>query len=336
VAAIEIFLSRISFQNNTTPLLKFLPVLCNLTFCKPQDDLCSAVETGQIQPEDFDMTTYHYATVRGQKLFYREAGSKDAPAIVLLHGFPSSSHMFRDLIPRLADRFHVIAPDYVGFGYSDAPNAKEFEYTFDNLAAHIEELLFGALGLKKFSIYVQDYGAPVGYRIASKHQDAIEGIVVQNGNAYVEGIGAAFDPMKPFWVDRNAETEKPVRDLLKKETTVFQYTHGVRDVKSISPDAYTLDQLFLDRPGNDAIQLDLLYNYQSNVALYDVWHEYFRNRQPRMLIVWGKNDPFFTVEGAQAYQRDLPKAKLHLIDTGHFALEDSSEFIAERIREFLG
>jgi pimeloyl-ACP methyl ester carboxylesterase len=192
-----------------------------------------------------NMTTYNYATVRGRKMFYREAGNKDAPTIVLLHGFPSSSHMFRDLIPKLSDRFHVIAPDYIGFGYSDAPNTKEFEYTFDNLAEHVEELLFSVLGLKKFSIYVQDYGAPVGYRIASKHQDAIEGIVVQNGNAYLEGIGEAFNPMKPFWSDRNAETEKPVRGLLTKETTVFQYTHGVKDPRRISPDAYTFDQFLL-------------------------------------------------------------------------------------------
>jgi pimeloyl-ACP methyl ester carboxylesterase len=289
----------------------------------------------QLNRKDAVMTTYHHANVRGQQLFYREAGSKDLPTLVLLHGFPSSSHMFRDLIPRLADKLHIIAPDYVGFGYSDAPSANEFEYTFDNLAAYVEEMLFKNLGLKKFSVYVQDYGAPVGYRIASKHPDVIESIVVQNGNAYAEGIGAAFDPMKPFWVKRNAETEKPVRELLKKETTIFQYVHGVKDTERISPDSYTLDQLFLDRPGNDAIQLNLLYNYQSNVALYDRWHEYFRKSQPRMLILWGKNDPFFTVEGAKAYRRDLPKAELHLIDTGHFALEDSSEFIAEHIRQFL-
>jgi pimeloyl-ACP methyl ester carboxylesterase len=281
------------------------------------------------------MTSYHYARVSGRSLFYREDGSKDSPAIVLLHGFPSSSHMFRDLIPQLVDKFHVIAPDYPGFGYSDAPSVHEFEYTFENLAAHVEELLFGNLGLKQFSIYVQDYGAPVGYRIASRHPDAIEAIIVQNGNAYKEGIGAAFDPMKPFWANRNPETEKPVRQLLTKEMTTFQYTHGVKDPERISPDSYTLDQLFLDRPGNAEIQLDLLYNYQSNVALYDRWHEYFRNRQPRMLIVWGKNDPFFTVEGAKAYKKDLPKAELHFLDTGHFALEDSSAFIAERIREFL-
>ncbi len=280
------------------------------------------------------MTTFQHATVQGLKLFYREAGSKASPTIVLLHGFPSSSHMFRDLIPQLAGKFHVIAPDYVGFGYSDAPDASTFEYTFDHLAAVIEELLFGVLGLKKFSIYVQDYGAPVGYRIAFRHQDAIEGIVVQNGNAYAEGIGAGFDAMKPFWVNRNPETEKPVRELLKKETTIFQYTHGVKDVSRISPDSYTVDQLFLDRPGNDAIQLNLLHNYQSNLALYDGWHEFFRNKQPKTLIVWGKNDPFFTVEGAQAYLRDIPKAELRLIDTGHFALEDSSEFIAQKILTF--
>jgi pimeloyl-ACP methyl ester carboxylesterase len=277
------------------------------------------------------MTTFQYATVQGHKIFYREAGSKASPTIVLLHGFPSSSHMFRDLIPQLEGKFHVIAPDYLGFGYSDAPDASTFEYTFDNLALSIEELLFGVLGLKKFSIYVQDYGAPVGYRIASRHQDAIEGIVVQNGNAYAEGIGAGFDAMKPFWVNRNAETEKPVRELLKNKTTIFQYTHGVKDVSRISPDSYTMDQFLLDRPGNDAIQLNLLHNYQSNLALYDGWHEFFRSKQPKTLIVWGKNDPFFTVEGAQAYLRDIPKAELHLLDTGHFALEDSCEFIAQQI-----
>jgi pimeloyl-ACP methyl ester carboxylesterase len=277
------------------------------------------------------MTTFQYAAVQGLKLFYREAGSKASPTIVLLHGFPSSSHMFRDLIPQLADKFHVIAPDYVGFGYSDAPDTSAFEYTFDHLATVVEEFLFGVLRLKKFSIYVQDYGAPVGYRIASRHQDAIEGIVVQNGNAYAEGIGAGFDAMKPFWANRNPETEKPVRELLKKETTLFQYTHGVQDVSRISPDSYTLDQHFLDRPGNNAIQLNLLHNYQSNLALYDGWHEFFRNKQPKTLIVWGKNDPFFTVEGARAYLRDIPNAELHLLDTGHFALEDSSEFIAQQI-----
>ena len=277
---------------------------------------------------------YRSVKVRDLDVFYREAGPKDAPAVLLLHGFPTSSQMFRNLIPALADRYHVVAPDYPGFGHSSMPPRHEFAYTFDNLAAVVEEFTT-ILGLSKYALYVQDYGAPVGYRIASSHPDAVQSIVVQNGNAYAEGIGGAFDPMKPFWASRNSETEKPVRELLTREMTMFQYTHGVSSPERISPDSYTLDQSFLDRPGNDAIQLDLLYNYQSNVALYDRWHEYFRNRQPRMLIVWGKNDPFFTVEGARAYQRDLPKAELHLIDTGHFALEDSSGLIAERMREFL-
>jgi pimeloyl-ACP methyl ester carboxylesterase len=280
------------------------------------------------------MPTFQYATVRGQKMFYREAGSKGSPTIVLLHGFPSSSHMFRDLIPQLAGKFHVIAPDYIGFGYSDAPAVNEFEYTFDNLAVYVEDFLFNALGLKKFSIYVQDYGAPIGYRIAFKHQDAIEGIIVQNGNAYAEGIGPGFDPLKPFWANRTAETEAPVRAVLTLSGTTFQYTHGVKDVSRISPDAYTVDQHFLDRPGNDAIQLNLLHNYQENLPHYDEWQRFFRSRQPKTLIVWGRHDPFFTVEGAQAYLRDIPKAELNLLDTGHFALEDSSEFIAQKIVSF--
>jgi pimeloyl-ACP methyl ester carboxylesterase len=280
------------------------------------------------------MSTFQHATVRGLKMFYREAGSKDSPTIVLLHGFPSSSHMFRDLIPQLADKFHVIAPDYIGFGYSDAPGVNEFEYTFDNLAIYVDALLCDVLGLKKFSIYVQDYGAPVGYRIAFKHQDAIEGIIVQNGNAYAEGIGSAFDPMKPFWANRNAETEKPVRALLTLETTIFQYTHGVKDASRINPDAYTMDQHFLDRPGNDAIQLNVLHNYQANLTHYDEWHTFFRNKQPKTLIMWGKNDPFFTIEGAQAYLRDIPKAELNLLDTGHFALEDYGDAIAKKIVSF--
>jgi pimeloyl-ACP methyl ester carboxylesterase len=283
---------------------------------------------------EMSMPGFQYATVRGLKMFYREAGSQESPTIVLLHGFPSSSHMFRDLIPQLAHKFHVVAPDYIGFGYSDAPGVGDFEYTFDNLAAHVEELLFNALGLKKFSIYVQDYGAPIGYRIAFRHQDAIEGIIVQNGNAYAEGIGGAFDPMKPFWAKRTAETEAPVRALLTLPTTTFQYTHGVKDPSRISPDAYTMDQHFLDRPGNDAIQLNLLHDYQGNLRHYDEWHSFFRNKQPKTLIVWGRNDPFFTVEGAEAYLRDIPKAELHLLDTGHFALEDSVDFIARKIVGF--
>lgn len=281
------------------------------------------------------MTRYHYATIDGRKIFYRESGPADAPAIVLLHGFPSSSHMFRDLIPKLAGKFHVIAPDYLGFGFSDQPGAKEYTYTFDNLTGLVEKLLFGHLKLTKFSIYVQDYGAPVGFRIASGHPEAIEAIIVQNGNAYVEGISNAFEPLKPFWANRSAETEKPVRTLLTIETTKFQYTHGANEPSFVSPDSWTFDQHLLDRSGNDAIQLDLFYNYTSNVALYDKWHEYFRNHQPRTLILWGQNDPFFTVEGAKAFQRDLPKAELHLLAGGHFALEEHSQLIADEMTRFL-
>jgi pimeloyl-ACP methyl ester carboxylesterase len=282
------------------------------------------------------MTTYHQASIQGHKIFYREAGSPAKPTLVLLHGFPSSSHMFRDLIPQLAGDFHVIAPDYLGFGYSDAPSASDFPYTFDNVTLLTEELLLTHLKLKSFSLYVQDYGAPVGFRIASRHPEAIEGIVVQNGNAYVEGISAAFEPLQPFWANRNEDTEKAPRTLLTKQTTIFQYTHGAKNPAAVSPDSYTFDQALLDRPGNDAIQLDLLHDYTTNVALYEAWHEYFRTKQPRTLIVWGQNDPFFTVPGAKAFLNDLPDAELHLIDGGHFLLEEHSGFVAGKIIKFLG
>ncbi len=281
------------------------------------------------------MTTYHRTEVRGLEVFYREAGPGDGRTIVLLHGFPSSSHMFRNLIPKLADRYHVIAPDFIGFGYSAHPDVRQFSYKFDNLTAVVEELLFRNLNLKKFSIYVQDYGSPIGFRLASKNPQAIEAIIVQNGNAYLEGLSPAWEPLRNLWSNRNDETEKAVRGFLAAETTKFQYMHGVKDVTKISPDSYTFDQFFLDRPGNDAVQLELFFNYASNVALYPQWQSYFRTHQPPTLIVWGQNDPFFTVEGAKAYQRDLPNAELHLLDTGHFALEDENETIANHIRRFL-
>jgi pimeloyl-ACP methyl ester carboxylesterase len=281
------------------------------------------------------MTLHKTATIDGLKVFYREAGPQDAPTVVLLHGFPSSSHMYRELIPRLADRFHVIAPDYIGFGYSDMPTVDQFAYTFDNLAQVVEKLLFGTLGLEKFSLYVQDYGAPVGFRIASRHPEAVTAIVVQNGNAYAQGISAAFEPLKPFWTDRNAETEQPARGMLTAPVTQFQYTHGTRNPEAVSPDSYTFDQHFLDRPGNDAIQLNLLHDYPGNLALYPEWHAYFRQHQPPMLIVWGQNDPFFTPDGARAFLGDLPNAELHLLDTGHFALEEDVETIAARMNDFL-
>ena len=282
------------------------------------------------------MITYNRTVIDGQELFYREAGSQDRPAIVLLHGFPSSSHMFRDLIPTLAADFRVIAPDYIGFGHSAQPSASEFAYTFDSLARWVEKLLFDHLGLARFAIYVQDYGAPVGFRIASGHPEAISAIVVQNGNAYAEGLSPAWAPLRALWSKRDSTTENAVRAFLAPQTTKFQYTEGMRDPSKVSPDSYTYDQHFLDRPGNDAIQISLFHDYASNLDLYPRWHEYFRAHQPPTLIVWGKNDPFFTVDGAEAFQRDLPKAELHLLDTGHFAIEDHGDAIAQHIRRFLG
>lgn len=280
------------------------------------------------------MTHYRHTEVRGLDVFYREAGPQDAPTIVLLHGFPSSSHMFRELIPLLAQEFHVIAPDMIGFGYSAQPSTKDFQYTFDNLAAVTEELLFEKLRLKSFSVYVQDYGAPVGYRIANRHPESIEALIIQNGNAYVEGLSAAWEPLRALWNNRSTETEQAVRAFLSAEGTKFQYTHGAKDPSKISPDSYTFDQLFLDRADNNAVQLELFYNYASNLALYPQWQRYFQQHQPPTLIVWGINDPFFTVEGAKAFQRDLPKAELHLLDTGHFALEEENEVIANYILRF--
>lgn len=281
------------------------------------------------------MTNYHRTEIDGLEMFYREAGPTNAPAIVLLHGFPSSSHMFRDLIPTLATDYHVIAPDYIGFGYSANPAVTDFEYTFDNLAAYVEKLLFDKLGVKEFAIYVQDYGSPVGFRIATRHPDAIRAIIVQNGNAYDQGLSAAWEPLRALWKNRNPETERAVRQFLTLETTKFQYTHGVRDTSRINPDSYTFDQFLLDRPGNDAVQLNLFQDYATNLALYPEWQAYFRKFQPPTLIVWGSNDPFFTVEGAKAFREDLPDAELHLLDAGHFALEDHAPEIAALIQQFM-
>ena len=287
-----------------------------------------------VTTEQATPVTYHRVTVRDLEVFYREAGPAAAPTIVLLHGFPSSSHMFRDLIPKLASRFHVIAPDYIGFGYSARPPRETFRYTFDNLAAVVDRLLFDRLGLSRFALYVQDYGAPVGFRIAASHPEAVTGLVIQNGNAYLDGIGDAFSAFGPFWKERTPKTEEPIRALLTPDVTRFQYTHGAHRPERISPDAYTFDQLFLDRKGNDEVQLDLFADYQSNVALYPRWQSYFRERRPRTLIAWGKNDPFFTEAGARAFLRDLPDAELHLLDGGHFVLEEEADTIAALIHRF--
>ncbi len=282
-------------------------------------------------------TTYHFATVNGRRLFYREAGDRSRPTIILLHGFPSSSFMFRDLIPQLADGFHVIAPDYIGFGQSDAPSATEFDYTFDNLTTHVAGLI-DQLGLKSYVLYMQDYGGPVGFRIFTQRPDAVKGFVIQNTNAYMEGVG---DPPKqvflPLWEKRDAKSEAGARSLLQAGTTQFQYTVGAKNPEAISPDNWMYDQALLDRPGTDAYQLNLLENYKTNVAAYDSWQAAFRQHQPKTLIVWGKHDPFFIEAGAQAYLKDLPKAKLVWLDSGHFVLDENVATVASEIRaEFAG
>ena len=275
----------------------------------------------------------HSTTVDGLKVFYREAGNRKAPVIVLLHGFPSSSHMYRDLIPLLADRYHVIAPDYIGFGYSAAPAATEYHYTFDKLAQSVQGLL-DQLGVRDAVYYMQDYGGPVGMRLVTAHPERVKGLVIQNSNAYMVGVGQPLiDGFLPLWKERNAATEGAARGFLKAETTQFQYTHGARNPAALNPDAWTLDQALLDRPGNDAIQLDLFVDYQHNVALYDGWHAYFRQQQPKTLIFWGKGDPLFVVAGAQAYLQDLPKAKLVLLDGGQFALEEHAAHVATLIKK---
>jgi pimeloyl-ACP methyl ester carboxylesterase len=279
-------------------------------------------------------TTYNVVKVKGLDIFYREAGPKDAPTILLLHGFPTSSQMFRNLIPALADRFHLIAPDYPGFGNSSMPSVKEFDYTFDNLAAVIDAFT-QELKLTKYSLYVQDYGAPVGYRLAVKHPERVQALIVQNGNAYDEGIANAFwDPLRAYWKERTPETAAPLLKALELDGTRWQYTHGVRRPELISPDPWRLDQALLDRPGNKDIQLQLFYDYGSNPGHYAEWQAYFRRYQPPTLIVWGKNDEIFPAAGALPYTRDLPRAKLHLLDTGHFALEEEGAAIARLIREF--
>ena len=280
------------------------------------------------------MIKYQHAEVDGHKIFYREAGSATAPAILLLHGFPTSSHMFRNLIPALAGRFHVIAPDLPGFGFSDAPDRKRFRYTFENLAKVIGRFT-ETIGLARFAIYVFDYGAPVGLRLALAHPDRITAIISQNGNAYEEGLSQGWNPIQKYWKEPTPENRSALREFLQPATTQWQYQHGVSDTTLIAPEAYSLDSALLARPGNDEIQLDLFLDYASNVALYPKFQEYFRTRKPPVLAVWGKNDPFFLPPGAEAFKRDLPNAEVRFFDTGHFALETHHEQIAATIQDFL-
>src|SRR2546430_528368 len=271
---------------------------------------------------------YHRVNIDGRGIFYREAGNADAPALLLLHGFPTSSHMFRDLMPGLADRYHLVAPDLPGFGFSDAPARAEFKYTFDNLARVIE-VFAGKIGLQRYALYVFDYGAPVGFRLALAHPERITTIISQNGNAYEEGLSQGWNPIQKYWKQPTAENRAALRGFLTPEATRSQYTHGVQDPTLLAPEAYQLDSALLARPGNDDIQLDLFLDYASNVALYPKFQEYFRTKRPPLLAVWGKNDPFFLPPGAESFRRDNPNAEIHFYDTGHFALETHHREIAD-------
>jgi len=314
---------RLSALRWTVTALAALPMLAPAALAAPQ---------GPAAVTHTASTTHHFATIKGRQVFYREAGDPAAPTIVLLHGFPTSSHMYRTLIPALADRFHVIAPDYIGFGQSDAPSTKDFTYTFESLTDHVEALL-DHLGQKRYVLYMQDYGGPIGFRLFTRHPDRIAGLVIQNANAYLDGVGAMPKQVfLPLWNARNATTEAAARSFLAPGTTKFQYTVGASNEASISPDNWTHDQALLDRPGTDAYQLDLLYDYRTNVALYDAWHTALRQHQPHTLIVWGRKDPFFIPAGAEAFKRDVPQARLVWLDAGHFVLDENTERVAAEIK----
>jgi pimeloyl-ACP methyl ester carboxylesterase len=282
------------------------------------------------------MTKIHYrkADVDGFKVFYREAGQVDAPTLLLLHGFPSAGHMFRELIPALSDRFRIIAPDLPGFGQSDMPSRDKFSYTFAKMAEVIERFT-EVIGIARFAVYAFDYGAPTGFRLAVRHPERIAAIISQNGNAYEEGLSEGWKPVRAYWQDSSPANRNALRSFLAPETTIWQYTHGVPDKTWVSPDGYSLDNFYLARPGADEVQLDLLGDYKSNVALYPAFQEYFRKHKPPFLAVWGKNDPFFLPPGAEAFKRDIPGAEVRFLDTGHFALETHCDEIAAAIREFL-
>ena len=277
---------------------------------------------------------YRTADVDGFNVFYREAGRGDAPALLLLHGFPSAGHMFRELIPALSDRFRLIAPDLPGFGQSDMPSRDKFTYSFARLAEVIERFT-EVIGLARFAVYIFDYGAPTGLRIAVRHPERITAIITQNGNAYEEGLSDGWTPMRAYWQDRSEKNRAALRAFLSPETTLWQYTHGVADVSLVSPDGHSLDNYYLARPGADEVQLDLFGDYKSNVAMYPEFQAYFRKHRPPLLAIWGKNDPFFVPPGAEAFKRDIPAAEVRFLDTGHFALETHGDEIAAAIRDFL-
>ena len=287
-----------------------------------------------VTPPAVGQTLHKTIEIDGLNIFYREAGPKDAPVILLLHGFPTSSQMFAQLMEDLGDEYHLIAPDYPGFGNSSMPTVDEFDYTFDNLANVVDKFI-AAMGLDRYALYVMDYGAPVGFRIATRHPEKVTALIVQNGNAYVEGLREFWDPIRAYWAERSDENAEPLRGFFKVGVTEWQYTHGTRNAEVIDPDNWITDQYFLDRPGNNEIQLQLFYSYGSNPPLYPEWQEYFRTYQPPTLVVWGKNDYIFPAEGAHPYKRDLTNIEFHLLDTGHFALEEDGDVIASEIRDFM-
>ncbi len=341
-----------------------VPLVLGLAACSssPTSSAPTTVEAApmkelEVVVADAVQVKYRTAEIDGQTIFYREAGSPDAPTLLLLHGFPTSSHMFRDLIPILASEFHLVAPDYPGYGNSSMPPVDQFDYSFDNLSEIVDKLT-GKLGLERYSMYLMDYGAPVGFRLAAKHPERVESLIIQNGNAYVEGIDNDFwEPIKEYWKDRGAINKgldnpfwKNVKAAYKQPNmsnqdalgflvtlgaTKWQYTNGARDKDAISPDNWHVTQRLLDRPGNAEIQLELFYDYGSNPPLYPVWQAYFREHQPRTLIVWGAKDEIFPAAGAHPYKRDLKDVEIHLLDTGHFALEEDGDVIAKQIRNFL-
>jgi pimeloyl-ACP methyl ester carboxylesterase len=277
---------------------------------------------------------HRHIDVDGLKVFYREAGPADAPKLLLLHGFPSSSHMFRDLIPLLAERFHIVAPDLPGFGLTDMPSREMFSYTFENIAKVMSRFT-ERVGFDRFAVYVFDYGAPTGFRLALAHPERITAIITQNGNAYEEGLSEGWNPIRAYWEAPTQANRDALRPMLARETTIWQYTHGVPDVSSVSPDGYSLDDYYMSRPGAHDVQLDLFGDYRTNVALYPAFQAYLRTHKPRVLAVWGKHDPFFLPPGAEAFKRDVPDADVRFFDTGHFALETHAEEIAAAMIEFL-
>jgi pimeloyl-ACP methyl ester carboxylesterase len=278
--------------------------------------------------------TYRTTNVNGLSVFYRESGPSEGPKLLLLHGYPTAGHMFRNLIPQLADRFHVIAPDLVGFGQSDMPGRDRFTYTFEALTDVLEGFT-DAVGFDRYALYVFDYGAPTGFRLAVRRPGQITAVISQNGNAYDEGLSEGWNPIRAYWKEPSQANRDAIRSLVQPETTVWQYTHGVPDPSLVSPDGYTLDNYYLTRTGADEIQLDLFLNYATNIDLYPKFQDYLRTHQPPLLAIWGRNDPFFLPAGAQAFRRDVPQAEVRLLDTGHFALETHAAEIAEAIREFL-